>query len=87
MSSIQTVIKTHCDRPLVPDFCFQMTEEGAEKNFLVLKQHSMHLGNAIKAQKNSPLGYGLEFRKPEILCPLFGKHPNWIRVHKILENG
>ena len=87
MSVTQTAIDSRCDRPSAPDFHFEMTKEAAEKIFLVLKRHGMHLGNTAKAQKSSPLGYGLEFRKPKILRPLFGKHPNWSRMNKILENG
>ena len=87
MRAIKSVINSHCDRPSVPDFQFKMTKEAAEKNFLVMKRHGMHLGNAIEAQKSSPLGYGSEFRKTETLRPLFGKHPNWSRMNRILENG
>jgi hypothetical protein len=38
-----------------------MTSKEAEKNFLVLKHHNFMLGTAIKAQSNSPVGYGSEF--------------------------
>jgi hypothetical protein len=70
-----------------PKFCFEMTLEAAEKNFLVLKCHSFDLGKAIKAQLNSPVGYGSEFRKHWILSPLLGNHPLWPQMKSILKNG
>ena len=70
-----------------PEFCFEMTLEAAEKNFLVLNRHSFNLGKAIKAQSNSPVGYGSEFRKHWILSPLLGNHPLWPQMKSILKNG
>ena len=70
-----------------PDFCFEMTLEAAEKNFLVLKSHGFDLSKAIKAQWNTPVGYGSEFRKPQILSPLLGNHPLWPMMESIFKNG
>ena len=71
----------------MPEFDFQMTTEAAEKNFLVLSKYGLDLAKAIEAQQSSPIGYGSEFRPPNILKLVFGKHPNWNRVSSILENG
>ena len=38
-------------------------------------------------QRESPLGYGSELRKPEELEPLFNLHPNWAHLKKILTSG
>jgi hypothetical protein len=57
------------------------------KNYLVMKQAKLDLGKAIEAQSKSPLGYGSEFKLPEVLEPLFRLHPNWERILNIgLEN-
>ena len=60
--------KSHCLE--APEFCFKMTLEAAEKNFLVLKRHGFDLSKAIEDQLNTPVGYGSEFRKPRLLSPL-----------------
>jgi hypothetical protein len=45
------------------------------------------LGRAIEAQKLSPLGYGSEFKKPEVLKKIFGNHPLWARMERLLIKG
>jgi hypothetical protein len=57
-----------------------LSKEAAMKNYLVMKQSNFDLAKALRAQSNSPLGYGSEFKPPEILEPLFKLHPNWKRV-------
>ncbi len=52
-----------------------MTEEAAEKNFLILKNYNFDLEKAIRAQQSSLLGYGSEFRSPETLRKIFKHHP------------
>ena len=64
-----------------------MTEEAAQHNFCVLSKYGKDLGRALEAQKLSPLGYGSEFRPSSTLQKLFGSHPNWFRMKKILEEG
>ncbi len=58
--------------PMPPEFIFDMTEEAAEKNFLVLKKYNFNLDKAMLAQKSSPLGYSSEFRSLQTL----GKYSN-----------
>jgi hypothetical protein len=70
-----------------PLFCFEMTTEAAEKNFMVLKIHQFSLKKAIEAQAGSPAEYGSEFRKPEILKPLLGNHCLWPCMKNILLHG
>ncbi len=84
---IKQILKSKSPCSTKPEFCFEMTLEAAEKNFLVLKCHSFDLGKAIKAQSNSPVGYGSEFRKHWILSPLLGNHPLWPQMKSILKNG
>jgi hypothetical protein len=84
---IKQILESKSPCPTKPEFCFEMTLEAAEKNFLVLKHHSFDLGKAIKAQSNSPVGYGSEFRKHWILSPLLGNQPLWPQMKSILKNG
>ena len=84
---IESILASESPCPDAPDFCFEMTLEAAEKNFLVLKRHGFNLSKAIEAQSNTPVGYGSKFRKPLILSPLLGNHPLWPMMESILENG
>jgi hypothetical protein len=74
---IQQIIGSESLCPNKLEFCFEITLEAAERNFLVLKCHNFKLGTAIEAQSKSPVGYGSEFQKPWILSPLLGNHPLW----------
>ncbi len=73
--------------PTEPEFFFNMTQEAAVKNFLVFKRYSFDLGRAIEAQKRSPIGYGSEFKKPEVLKKIFGNHPLWERMECLPSEG
>ena len=41
--------------PMTQEFTFKLTKEAAAKNFCVLKKYGLDLGQAIDAQKCSPL--------------------------------
>ena len=47
----------------------------------------MDLAAAIEAQAESPVSYGSEFRPTSTLEQVFGLHPNWPRMKKLLEKG
>jgi hypothetical protein len=47
----------------------------------------MCIVKALQAQSNSPLGYGSEFWKGDMSCPLLHLHPNWECFEKLLNNG
>jgi hypothetical protein len=64
-----------------------MMTEAAEKNFMVLKSHKFSLKKAIEAHAGSPVEYGSEFRKTEILEPLLGHHCLWPHILNILLHG
>ena len=75
-------------RPTQPEFTFDLTPEAAAKNYLVLmKKYIGDLGALLEVQRNSIVGYGSEFRDVDTLRKIFGWHPNWTRLSKILENG
>jgi hypothetical protein len=81
---IKEIIGQQSPCPKKPLFCFKMTTEAVEKNFMVLKSHQFSLEKAIEAQAGSPVKCGYEFRKPEILKPLLGNHCLWPRMNNIL---
>ena len=45
------------------------------------------MSKALLSQKGSPLDYVSEFKPVTDLKCLFGHHPNWSRMEKILSNG
>ncbi len=79
-------METACIQPQQPEFFFELMPEAAKKNFLVLKQHNMDLGQAIAAQQDLPLRYGSEFKPPQVLQQLFLHHLLWTRMETILVN-
>ena len=64
-----------------------MDAESAQKNVLFLNKHDLDLSKALQSQKGSPLDHGSDFMPPSELKQLFGRHPNWHRLEKILSNG
>jgi hypothetical protein len=64
-----------------------MTTEAAKNNVLVLNSFNFDINQALKAQAKSPIGYGSEFRKGEILFPLLQNHPVWPCLKNLLEFG
>jgi hypothetical protein len=81
------VLESKSQTPEKPEFTFELTGRAAKKNYMVLGKYDFDLSKALEAQRNTPLGYGSEFRDPEILEQLLGKHPNWTRMKKILTEG
>jgi hypothetical protein len=73
--------------PTPPEFVFDMTEEAAEKNSMILKKYDFDLEKAINAQKSSLLGYGSEFKPPQTLRRIFKHHPLWERMERLLIEG
>jgi hypothetical protein len=75
MSIINKIRGQPIPLPTEPEFFFNMMQEAAAKNFLVFKRYGFDLGRAIEAQKRLPIGYGSEFKKPEVLKKIFRNHP------------
>jgi hypothetical protein len=75
-------------RPTQPDFTFNLKTKAAVKNHLVLmKKYNDNRRVLLEAQRNSIVGYGSEFRDIDTLQKIFGRHPNWTWMSKILESG
>ncbi len=87
MDIIKSIVNLESPRPTKPLFAFTLDSEAVEKNYLVLKKLNLDIGLALKAQSSSPLGYGLEFRKCNVLSPLLMHHPLWPRMGQLLLGG
>ena len=87
MEIIKFIMSLESPCPEPPLFQFKMSSKAAEKNFLILMRFNFDLKEAIEAQAKSPMGYGSELRKLEILLPLLKNHPLWPRMKEILING
>jgi hypothetical protein len=55
ISCIKQVLGTPCNTPSAPEFRFKLLEEAAKQNLEVLRKYNYDLGQALKAQKDSPL--------------------------------
>jgi hypothetical protein len=66
---IAAIVRLTSERPESPLFKFEMNGAAAESNFLVLRKFNFDLEKALEAQVGSPVGYGSEFRKGELLLP------------------
>ncbi len=87
MEIIKSIMSSESPCPEPPLFQFKMSSKAAEKNSLILRRFNFDLMEAIEAQAKSPMGYGSEFRKWEILLPLLKNHPLWPCMKEILING
>ena len=75
-------------RPTPPIFTFDLTREAAERKYMLLiHKHKGSLAASLESQRDSTVGYGLEFRDEATLYHLFACHPNWNRMTPILRNG
>ncbi len=84
---IARVLASPSERLRAPDFAFELTQEAAQKNFILLSKYNFNIKEALQSQRGTPLEYGSEFRKVEVLQELFGMHPNWGRLESILRRG
>ncbi len=84
---IQAVISTPCNTPCPPEFSFEFTDEGAAHNLKVLRPYDFDLGKALKAQQDSPLRSGKEFRPTLVLQQVFSLHPLGQRMKDFLKEG
>jgi hypothetical protein len=84
---IKKVLGTPCSTPLPPEFRFELTEDAMQHNLAVLEKYEFDLGQALEAQRDSPLGPGREFRPTDVLSTIFSHHPLWNRMEEILTRG
>ncbi len=58
---ITSIISIEDDKPKPSSFEFELSIKAAHKNFCVLRKFDFNLKSVIKANSNSPIGYGSEF--------------------------
>ncbi len=87
MEIIEYIVKSTSGCPELPLFKFKMNREAAESNFHILWSYNFNLGTALEAQVKSPMEYGSEFQKGEVLLPLLQCHPLWTRMMIMLAHG
>ena len=87
MEIIKSVMSMEVRKPTKPEFAFDMSMEAAERNYLLLKKYNGSLGTAIRAQGDSPMSMGSEFRTLDVLRAIYGRHPVWGRMASLLEDG
>ncbi len=52
-----------------------------------MSKYNFNLGQALEANKDSPLGTGKEFKPTDTLSIVFGMHPLWPKFKSILKQG
>ena len=88
LERIQSVMHMPIRRMEAPKFNFELSTEAAERNYLLLmKKYGGSLEIALKEQRNSPLGMGSEFRPIDVLHTIYGSHPIWDRMVRVLRDG
>jgi hypothetical protein len=78
-----TVTATPGRSPIV----FENNREAAEKNGEILKNCDFDIGRLIKANGDTTLSYGSEFRTVKQLEPLLGRHPHFFKLAQVLTYG
>ncbi len=86
-NKIKLVLSRPCATPTPPEFSFKFTDDGAAYNLEVLRKYNLNLGKALKAQQDSPLGNGKEFKPPSVLQQVFGLHPLLSQMEAFLLEG
>ncbi len=86
-NKIKAVLSMPCTIPTPPEFSFKFTDDGAAYNLEVLRKYDLDLRKALKAQQDSPLGNGKEFKPPSVLQQIFGLHPLWNQIEAFLSEG
>jgi hypothetical protein len=64
-----------------------MPKVAKKKYTLLMKKYNGNLGALLEVQRNSAMGYGLEFWDIKTLAKIFRGHPNWARMSQILTDG
>ena len=87
MINIVAAIDVPARVPSAPPFNFNLTEAAAMENFKVLSDNDMDLDKIIRSSAFSSISYGSEFKDSSLLELIFSKHPHWLKMKDILDNG
>jgi hypothetical protein len=87
LEAIRTIAQTNVPTPTKPPFKFEATAEAAEHNGKILARAGFDVGRVLEAHQLSTLGYGCEFRHPDQLKPLLGRHRHFPLLRDLLTEG
>jgi hypothetical protein len=87
LAALVTIARTEITPPTMPPFKFVASAEAAEYNGKILARAGFDIGRVLDAHGLSTLGYGCEFRPPEQLEPLLGRHRNFALLRDLLTEG
>ena len=85
--SIRKILNTDVKAPSKSPLVFELTDEAAIHNDMMLKSYNYDLELLIQDYQHAELGYGSEFRPTSILAPLLHNHPHWNRFSSNLDKG
>ena len=87
MQATEKLIQTNS--PLQPpEFKFEVSQEAAEFNFVLLEKNSFNLHALLnKEEIRSVTRLGSEFKSVQELEPLLHQHPRWQRLKDLFVNG
>lgn len=84
---IKSICANNLPAPNAPEFTFELTQEAAMRNLCILHRYDYNIETALKANSNTPLSYGSEFRPIPVLQPLLFLHPYWSKFKTLLTHG
>lgn len=87
LKAVRTALVSRPPVPTSPRFVFEFSRSAAEKNGRILQEFDWSLERALASQALSPLGPGSEFRRPEVISRILGRHPLWPRIESLLVDG
>ena len=87
LSEIERIAEHVPPVPKAPPFRFEPTEDAARENAAILAAAGYSLGTVIERHADSTIGYGSEFRSVKQLKPLLQRHPNFVALSELINEG
>ena len=87
ITTISTIANTKVYPPSLAPFQYEVSVAAAHHNNKLLARAGFELGRILDAHQGSTLGYGCEFRPPDQLRPLLGRHRNFRAIEYLLTYG
>jgi hypothetical protein len=87
IKTIAEILAVEIPPPGDSPFIFDMTNEAAYHNSLVMRHYNNNITNIIDDNTHTILSYGSEFRPVQVLEKLLMHHPRWNKFSSIINNG
>jgi len=87
LPTISQIISSRVATPTYPPLKFELSQEAANHNMGVLKQHGDSIQSLIENYQGSFISPGSEFRPVQVLEKLLMHHHNWYLVQNSLTKG